>query len=34
MKNSDKIEQKKDTFLIYGISLSILFYWFWIILTI
>jgi len=34
MKNSDKIEQKKDTFLIYGISLSILFYWFWMILSI
>jgi len=34
MKNSDRIEEKKDTFLIYGISLSIISYWFWMIFSI
>jgi hypothetical protein len=34
IKNTERIEEKKDTFLIYGISLSIIFYWFWMILNI
>ena len=34
MKNTAHIEEKKDMFLIYGISAAIIFYWFWMILSI